>query len=365
MLLGAQLTYLPVWLDARGLSADQIALALSAPMIVRIGVTPALAVMADWSQAYRAMILALCATVLGLLLVLSQAQTAWVVLTLVIGMSIASGSLMPFTETVTLAAVRHAGVDYGRTRLWGSITFILASYLAGYAVTAFGPDAIIWLMVAGISMTAMAALVLQTVPPDEGPRRSKRGLGDVRALLVERPFCLFIVCCGLVQASHALFYGFGVLHWRSQGYSAGFIGSLWALAVIAEIILFWAARHVAVVSAVGLIGVGALAAVLRWGMMAFDPPSVVLVALQILHAGSFAATHLGAMRWIGQHVPAHQVGTAQALLATVTSGFAMSVALMASGPLYASVGAGGYLAMAAVAGVGLAMALGLWRSAAR
>ena len=92
----------------------------------------------------------------------------------------------------------------------------------------------------------------------------------------------------------------------------------------------------------------------RWLAMAFDPAPAWLVPLQILHAGTFAATHLGAMQWIGAHVPAATAGTAQALLSTFTAGIAMSFAMLVSGPLYASFAGGAYLAMAVVCALGLA-----------
>src|SRR5262249_34141478 len=51
-------------------------------------------------------------------------------------------------------------------------------------------------------------------------------------------FLLFLLAASMIQASHALYYAFGTLHWRAQGFADGTIGALWALGVIAEIALF-------------------------------------------------------------------------------------------------------------------------------
>ena len=58
----------------------------------------------------------------------------------------------------------------------------------------------------------------------------------------------------------------------------------------------------------------AAAAVLRWGVMTFDP---LLPMLQLLHAFSFGATHLGSMQLLARLAPARQFATAQGDFATV------------------------------------------------
>src|SRR5204863_8498660 len=111
-----------------------------------------------------------------------------------------------------------------------------------------------------------------------------------------------------------------------------------------------------------LVVLGAGAAVIRWLAMGFDPPLVLLVPLQLLHALTFGATHLGAMHFIGRVVPGAQAGTAQALYASVTSGIAMGGAMLVAGPLYAAYAGRAYWAMAALAAVGLIASLVLLKA---
>ena len=54
---------------------------------------------------------------------------------------------------------------------------------------------------------------------------------------------------------------------------------------------------------VELIVLGGGAAVVRWLAMGFDPPLALLVPLQMLHALTFGATHIGAIHFIGRVVP--------------------------------------------------------------
>jgi PPP family 3-phenylpropionic acid transporter len=100
-----------------------------------------------------------------------------------------------------------------------------------------------------------------------------------------------------------------------------------------------------------LLLIGALGAALRWAAMALDPPALVLPWLQLLHAASFAATHLGALGFVARHAPAGQSATAQGYLA-IAIGLVSAAATALSGWLYGAYGGRAYAAMvlAAIAG---------------
>jgi PPP family 3-phenylpropionic acid transporter len=89
---------------------------------------------------------------------------------------------------------------------------------------------------------------------------------------------------------------FSVLDWHAKGLGSASIGGLWGLAVIAEIALFpVSARFPQRIGLLGLLGAGAFGAVLRWEVMSFNSPLMLLPMLQLLHAFSFGATHLGSI----------------------------------------------------------------------
>jgi PPP family 3-phenylpropionic acid transporter len=90
--------------------------------------------------------------------------------------------------------------------------------------------------------------------------------------------------------------------------------------------------------------------------MAFDPPSAALPALQLLHALSFAATHLGMIGFMVRAVPRELAATAQGFVAT-WAGLVNASATLISGFVYAAVGGRAYLVMAAMALIGLISAL--------
>jgi PPP family 3-phenylpropionic acid transporter len=97
-----------------------------------------------------------------------------------------------------------------------------------------------------------------------------------------------------------------------------------------------------------MLALGAAGAALRWAAMAFDPPTVALPFLQLLHALSFGATHLGALTFLARHAPPGQAATAQGYLA-IAQGAAMAGAMGISGVLYGAFGVKAYAAMALAA----------------
>ena len=54
---------------------------------------------------------------------------------------------------------------------------------------------------------------------------------------------------------------------------------------------------------VTLILIGAAGGIVRWIATAFDPPLALLAPLQMLHALSFGATHLGTMMFLSRNAP--------------------------------------------------------------
>ena len=365
-IIGTSMPYLPVWLDWTGLSASEIAVITATPLLVRMVVTPVIAFAADRAGDHRKFLIGLSWAGLLALLALAQARGFWLILLWMLFFSLAWTTIMPLTETVAMSGVRAAGLDYGRMRLWGSLSFIAASFVGGWVVERLGAGSAIWLVVIGAALTTAAAhglaqpiglgrLKAATSPP-------RLSLADAASLVRSRPFLIFLAAAGLTSASHAVFYTFGTLQWRSVGLSTGWSGTLWAISIVAEIALFaYSAAVVARIGPVALIALGASAAIVRWLAMGFDPPLALLVVLQLLHALTFGATHIGAVHFISRAVPETQSGTAQALYAAVTGGIVMGGTMLAAGPLYAAYGGRAYWAMAAVAVVALLASFALMR----
>jgi MFS transporter, PPP family, 3-phenylpropionic acid transporter len=358
VIMGLVLPYFPVWLNSRGLSPIEISTITAAPLFVRVVFTPSMGLLADRLANYRLVIIALAWSALGLALIASGLSGYWPILAIGVALQLAISTMIPLTETVAVRAVRSEGLDYGRMRLWGSLTFVVANFAGGLVIEALGGGFGIWLIALAIMLTVASAYLLPAptrgaTPAEPRPRAHWRMSLPVR-LLRSRLFVVFLVAIGCIHGAHATFYTFGALHWQAQGLSAAWVGTLWAIGVIAEVLLFaFSAPVVRRFSPVTLIVAGAAASVLRWGTMGFDPPLAVLVPLQVLHGLTYGAAHLGAINFISRAVPPLALGSAQSFYAVIAAGLFQGIIGLASGALYASLGGATYFLAAAVSLVGL------------
>lgn len=362
LIYGVHITYFPVWLASRGLAPEQIGLLTALPIVLRSLMTPAIAAHADATGRHRIIVVALSfASSILAVGVWASPSFPWLIVT-VVPFAIAMVTVLPLVDTLAVFGVREGGYDYGRMRLWGSVTFLVATLAAGGLYDLYGASSIMWALVTASALSAVAAVLLPRPPPaitaKETPRVSESGI--VRRLLAMPVFGLFILAVGAIQSSHAAFYTFGALHLQGQGVSGTAFGSLWAVAIVAETALFaWSAPFVTRFGPVNLLMIGGVAAVLRWMMMSLDPPYTAIVMLQALHALTYGATHLGAIHFIARAVPTQGAGTAQALYSAIGNGLATAFATFVAGQVYPVLSGYTYLVMGLIAMTGLAAAVGL------
>lgn len=348
VLIGIQLPFFPLWLDAKGLDAAQIGIVLAAPAFVRVAAVPLLTQIADRYGALReTLVAAAIAAAMGYIAV-GFTSGALAILVAVSVAAVAHTPIVALSDALALKGVKIHGGSYGGIRLWGSAAFIAANLGAGLLLDIIQPIHLIWAIAASAVFAAVVSLRLMPVPasssvPDASPP----------APLWRNPaFLAVIAAAGLIQASHAFYYGFSTIDWKAAGFDGITIGLLWALGVVAEIVLFalsgrlppWLTPYV-------LLVIGAAAGVVRWIAMVFDPPGFALPLLQCLHAATFGATHLGLIGYIAQHAPERFAATAQGYF-SILSGILLGISMGLAGFLYERYGGAGYAGMALIAALG-------------
>lgn len=362
LVVGIQLPFWPVWLAGHGLDAPEIATVFAAAIWAKVVATPAIGALADRIGRRRVVMAALAAVACAAYAALWPVRGFWALLALSVVASVAQSSLMPLGDAVTLTAVRERGLDYGRVRVWGSVSFIVAAVGSG-ALLAMAPPAVehnnqvLALVLAASAVLFGTCLAIPSVARPAGLARSRwAALGRLAG---DRRFWLLVVSAAALQASHQLYYGFGTLYWRELGFSDTVIGALWAEGVVAEIVLFWfSAPIVRRLGPLGLMALGGVAGILRWSLMGLVPGLAAAAVLQVLHAGTFGASHLGAMHLMARSVPPGAGASAQSLYAALSAGLGSGLVMLAAGALYAAYGGRAYPFMALLSAAGL---LGVWR----
>lgn len=351
--LGAAMPFIPAVLSAGGLSATQLSIVLALGSVTRLLTSPASARLADgWGL--RAVLVSGAALAALTLPAMALLQGFAMLLLVQLVHSVGVAPVVPLSDAAAIAEMRARPFDYGRVRAWGSIAFIVAAVAAGQLVSLTGPAAALWLAACCLGATALVAAGL---PEPPGPR--PRATGGMWEPLRHPGFRRLLPASALIQGSHAMYYGFATLHWQAAGLSAGMIGLLWAWGVVMEVALFlWGRRLVERLGAPGLATLAALAGVLRWLVTGATSELVPLFLAQTLHALSFGAMHLAAIRALAA-LPSGLGARAQTLHSSLGVGLASGAVMLASGPLYAAFGGHAFWVMAGLCGLGVVAGLRL------
>jgi PPP family 3-phenylpropionic acid transporter len=341
---GISIPFLPIWLKARGLTDTEIAFCLALPMGARILLTPLASLLAGRVPTLRTAVRILVALAVTSFSIADLRANHFFILVLTGTAFTFWGLALPIAESMAIAGVRRFGLHYGHMRVSGSISFILSNLASGAALGAISPNSVFWLIEAGIVVAAAAAFVLPLTPAKETPDRSA-AIGSARPMLRHRGFLALLCVGGLVQASHAVLYGFASIYWQNHGFSATEIGALWAMGVIGEIVLFsFSGRAIQLLGPFGLLAAGASAAILRWALFPLDLGFAGYLGVQSLHALTFGASYLGIQSAITRMVSDEITASAQGLYVMIAN-IAMAATTVLSGPLFEMYGKNAFYVM--------------------
>ncbi|MGB0626189.1 MAG: MFS transporter [Alphaproteobacteria bacterium] len=355
--LGVLLPFWPIWLESRGLSAVDIGIILAVGPWMRVLVDPVIAKAADHAGAGRRMLVLAALVSLVAFAGFALVSSFWVALLITLVFAPAYHALIPLGDSQAMTAVQRHGLDYGRLRLWGSITFIVGTLGIGALLTGRDPDLILVVVGLGLVVVLATTLLLR----EQNETRGHARWADVLSFVSDPRFLVFVLAASAVQASHAVLNGFSGIHWKAAGHSELVVGLLWGGSVMVEVVLFaFSGAVVARVGATRLLVLGAGTALVRWLILAQTTALPGLAAAQLLHAVTFGATYLATMHFIAGHAPEGLKATAQGAYAAV-SGVVMGITLIVAGELYGAFAGGAFYGMAGISAVALMLAFVVMR----
>lgn len=262
---------------------------------------------------------------------------------------------LPQFEANTMSHLGDAAHRYSRIRVWGSLGFIATVTVMGEVIDVHGTA-----ILPPVLLALFATLWLASLAAPEQENGGNEAQTERFMSVLLRPDVLgFLVACFLVKASHGPYYVFFSIYLDDHGYSGMAIGLLWALGVVAEIVVFlrmhrWLPRHGPRL----LMTAALLLSALRWLLIGrFVDSLPVMIFAQTLHAASFGVYHAVGISMINRFFVGRNQGRGQAIYSSVTFGAGVAVGSFASGFLWSDLGAATtfYLAAgAALAGAAFA-----------
>lgn len=357
--IGIQQPFWPVWLAGKGLNAAEIGLLLALSIGVKVISAPLVAHLADRSGERKWLMIIFAAVAIGSFATFLATEQFWPILIVSLVYFAVWPPVVTLAESVTMQAAKARRLEYGRVRLWGSLSFIVAAAIAGQALTVQPPSVIYWMIIA----VQLIVFICCCLIPDRRETANVSRRLPVWAALCHRPFACFLIASGLIQASHAVYYAFATLAWKAAGHSEAVIGLLWAEGVLAEIVLFvFGLRLIARFGPRRLLALAGAAAAVRWLGTGLSDALPALIVLQTLHALSFGAAHLAAMHYISEEIAADLSATAQSLYSGVVWGLFLGGGLLTAGLLFERMHTAAFLPMVIPAIAGCIVAIWPTRS---
>src|SRR5512137_239792 len=154
---GIQLPFLPLWLKDKGLPDSQIAVVVAMLMAVRIIAIPLGTMLADLTQRRRAVIIACAIGTFLAYLLLHGMSGFWPILITAMLAAALLAPVVPLTEVLAVEGSAHYGIDYGRIRLWASLSFLTGSVVAGALLEVIPVGSVILLIAAAQGLGALFA----------------------------------------------------------------------------------------------------------------------------------------------------------------------------------------------------------------
>jgi len=259
----------------------------------------------------------------------------WIALVMILFSFFWNASL-PQLEVVTFAYLVTQVRRYAKIRLWGSVGFILSVVALGLLVDKQGPAVILSAVLILFAGIWLASLTIR----DPVPEASVAEKGSLLSVLLKPSILAFFLVVFLMQMSHGPYYAFFSIYLDDLGYSKVLIGELWALGVLAEVMLFmlmhhlllhWSARLVLLLSL--------LIASLRWLLIGYFADVLwILILAQLLHAATFGSFHAAAIHLVHHYFKGQFKGRGQALYSSLSFGAGGASGSLISGMTWESQG---------------------------
>ncbi len=333
--LGALVPYWSLYLKSLGFSSLEIGELMALLMVTKVISPNIWGWLADHTGRRMRVVRIGSFLSMAIFLGVFQADTYWRLAMVMFGFSFFWNAVLPQFESITLHHLQERSNRYSMIRLWGSIGFIVSVAVLGVVLEHYGPQ----LLPSVLLLLYVAIFISSLLVPEhpEPPHHDTTPLGN---LLRNPAIVALIIACFLNQASHGPYYTFYTIYLEGHGYSRSIIGQLWALGVIAEVVLFiFMHRLESCFSLRRLFLAAMLMTSIRWLMIGFFPDSMPLLLIaQLLHAASFGIFHAVSVALFHRYFRGRHHGKGQALYGSLGFGAGGAFGSYYAGAMWDSLG---------------------------
>src|SRR3954470_386761 len=332
LMLGGVAPFFSLYLNSLGFSGVQIGILLALMPLARVVAPPAWAWLADHQGGRRMLVRQTTAAAALSCAGLLFAKTFGALFAVILLLNVFWCAALPLVEATTMANLKGRLGDYGRIRVWGSVSFMISVIVLGQILDHTGIMLLPVLLLALFSVNALAAWI----PPADRAEHHHEDHAPMGVILRRPEVMALFAACFLMALAHGPYNIFYSIRLVEIGYSKSAVGWMWAVSVLAEIFVFWlmpAFLKRFSIPAIMTFSLGC--AVVRFLIIGWLAKNVVLMALaQTMHAATFGAYHAAALAAIHQFFRGRTQSRGQALYTSLGFGAGGVLGGLASGWLW-------------------------------
>jgi len=332
-IMGAQMPFFNVYYAHLGLSGLQIGILSAAFALMTLFVGPALSLLADRRHWQKRLLLISIGSTGALLILFIFPRTFVPLLILVLIRSVLFSPMMSVGDGMVARMASRYGIDYGKLRLWGSLSFAVAALICGGLWERWGFQAI---------FIVTSLLTLPVLWTATGLEESNAVTPTVRVAPVptlrdawrDRGLLAILGAVFLIGIAEGIYGTFSGVYLDVLGGGQFLVGALFGLSAFAELpamhysgaIFRKLGKPVGVLLAYSLIGVS----LIGYGLV--RQPWLVL-GFAMLKGIGFALYFVGNVNLIDERAPESLVATLQSLMNAASRGLAPLITLPLGGRL--------------------------------
>ena len=277
----------------------------------------------------------------GVLLALSYGTTNnKIVLTLITFMfGLVYYTVAPFIESLASLFLKEEGIDYGKARTWGSVSFTLVGIAAGGIIGYVGSVAlyyilIILLVLYVVFMFLPQPKLVRTLTVNKSDNNNTGKLYSW--VLKDKNAILLILVIFLYQLSHTAYNNYNALYLESMNISTKWMsGLILNISVIAEILFFiFSKKIIGKIKPTQLLVFCGIGAIIRWLMLAIFHNIYVFVVMQTFHAITFAVGHIAFILILNNRFNTEKIIDMQILYTAICYQLSMTIGLYIMGAIW-------------------------------
>jgi PPP family 3-phenylpropionic acid transporter len=246
---------------------------------------------------------------------LATAGASWLLIPSAAAFAMGMAGMGPMMDVRVLDMAGSERTRYARIRVWGSISFMVATPIVGFAI---GEDyrSLFFVAVPMILVGGLAAMLLPGRAGGVHGASLRRAPGRV---LGHRPIALFLIGAFVGWTAVYSQYAFFSIYLRQIGASSDQIGLAWSIQAALEIpSMFFFPQLSRRFGTERLIVLGMAIMALRLIINAFFVSPTILIACSLMQGAGYGLALIGGISFVSRQAPKGTAATAQGILNAVT-----------------------------------------------